>query len=134
MKLKDALKSFVKTKDYPLSRIYGYVRQGDGKYIIVENEAKIIKRAIEAIAKSDRDNFEKAITDLLSEFTRDNIRNRSGKKFTRSILIGLVRPIYAGLATNNIGMLVKSDLYPPIVSVDLLKKAQKTLKAAKLIK
>ena len=56
-----------------------------------------------------------------------NLRGRSGNLFTRRDILGIVKPIYAGFVQGRRGKWVRSAYYEPIVTVEVLRTAQKAL-------
>lgn len=117
----------------PLSRLFGYQRDASGKMQIVHSEAKIIMTVIEALATRSSDNTDAIIDDLLIQFKLEGIRNRSSKNWTRQSIVGLVRPIYAGIAVSRMGIWRPSRIYPSIVDASLVKTALKRIKSIKTV-
>lgn len=132
MKFQSIIKNIIEPAESPLSRIYGYSRDTKGEIQIVANEAKVIKEVVTALASRKTESVDEIIKNILQEFFLDGVRNRSNKNWTRQSLIGLVRPIYAGIVVSKMGIWRQSKIYPPIVKVDMIKKALKVLKDAKL--
>jgi hypothetical protein len=135
MKLETLLKRLIlkPEEEHPLSRLFGYeVINGKGQ--IKESEAEIIALVINNIAVRSSNTLTEIIDDLLNQFDQESIRNRSGKKWTASTLLGLVRPIYAGVFVNQFGTWKRSKIYPPIVSIDRIKQALKRIKSEKTYK
>lgn len=130
MKFSAILRSINSSNEKPLSRIYGYQRKADGNYQAVPEEAKTIFAVINAIGREPSSSIGDLLDDLIHKFSENGTRNRSGKRWTRQTLIGLVRPIYAGIAVSPRGVWRKSRIYPAIVSVDTIKIALKRVKAA----
>jgi hypothetical protein len=132
MKFTDILKTITKTEERPLSRLYGYDRSGDGKATIVDPEARVVATVIIALATDTDASIEEILDGILQQFAEEGVRNRSGKRWTRSTLLGLVRPIYGGFAVSPRGVWRQSKLYPPIVAPERLKAAIRRLKTAKV--
>lgn len=133
MKFNTIIKNIISPSEKPLSRIYGYQRVTDGTYQVVSEEAKVIASVINVIANRSSDSIDDLLEDLIQKLSTAGTRNRSGKRWTRSALIGLVRPIYAGIAVSPRGVWRKSKIYPAIVSVDTIKTAMKRLKTDNLL-
>jgi hypothetical protein len=132
MKFSELLKIITKTEERALSRLYGYERSGDGKAAIVESEALVIATVIIALASPTDASIEAILDGILQQFAEEGVRNRSGKRWTRSTLLGLVRPVYGGFAVSPRGVWRLSKLYPPIVAAERLKAAMRRLKTAKV--
>ncbi len=132
MRFDKIIKGLSTQKEIPLSRLYGYTRSKYGSIIPVESEASIIEKVIKEIASTNIIEASNKISDLVKQLNDDGHRTRSGKRWTRSMIIGLVRPIYAGIAVSPLGIWRKSKFYSAIVTVDMIKKALKVLKDAKL--
>jgi len=132
MKFTDILKTITKTEERPLSRLYGYKRTGEGQATIVESEARIIATVIIALASKNDENIDEILDGIIEQFTRENIRNRSGKRWTRQTLLGLVRPVYGGVVVSPRGVWRRSRIYPPIVSPERVKAAIRRLKTVKM--
>ncbi|MBV5334423.1 MAG: hypothetical protein JZU49_01280 [Sulfuricurvum sp.] len=115
----------------PLSRLYGYARNQNGKMQIVPNEAYVISTVITALATRKTESVDEIINNILQEFFIDGVRNRSGKNWTRQSLLGLVRPVYGGVVVSKMGVWRKSRIYPLIVEPSQVKAALKRLKTVK---
>lgn len=133
MKFTDILRTITKTEERPLSRIFGYKRSGEGKAAIIESEARVIATVIIALASNNEESIDKLLDGIIEQFAQENIRNRSGKRWTRQTLLGLVRPIYAGITVSPRGVWRLSRIYPPIVATERVKAAIKRLKMEKLL-
>jgi len=132
MKFNEVIKHLIPVKnESPLSRLYGFAKDQNGKMQIVPNEAKVIKEVITALASRNVESVDKILDNLLQQFFIDNIRNRSGKRWTRQSLLGLVRPVYGGVAVSKMGIWRQSQIYPPIVEPSQVKAALKPLKSTK---
>lgn len=129
MKFNEIISSIISKQktEQPLSRIYGYQRDKTGKIHIVTDEAKTIKTVIETLASSKSQSTISILDDLLQQLFLDNIRNRSGKRWTRQSLLGLVRPVYGGVIVSKMGVWRKSRIYPAIVEPSLVKAALRRL-------
>lgn len=132
MKFADILTTFTRIEERPLSRLYGYQRVGEGRATIINAEARVVATVIIVLASNTDASIDEILDGILEQFARDNIRNRSGKRWTRSSLLTLVRPIYAGVAVSPRGVWRRSTIYPPIVAPERLKAAMKRLKTAKV--
>lgn len=132
MKFTDLLKTIKTAEEHPRSRLYGYDRSGDNKATIIDSEAKVIATVIIALATNTDESIEEILDGILLQFAEENIRNRSGKRWTRQTLLGLMRPVYAGIAVSPRGVWRRSKIYPPIVALERLKAAMKRLKMAKV--
>lgn len=87
MQFDKVIKNLVSPKiETPLSRLYGYTRDTKDKIQIVGKEAKVIKEVITALATRKAESVDKIIDDILQQFFLENIRNRSGKNWTRQSL------------------------------------------------
>jgi len=117
--------------EIPLSRLYGYQRDAKGKMQIVAEEGKIITAVITALSSHTTKATDSILNDLLQELLLNNIRNRSGKNWTKQTLLSLIRPIYAGVAVSKMGVWKTSKIYPPIVSASQVKTALRRLKMQK---
>lgn len=132
MKFNEIIKSLITAKnENPLSRLYGFQHNATGKMQIVDQEAKVISIVITALASRKTDSVDTIMTELLQQFFIDGIRNRSNKNWTRQTLLGLVRPVYAGIVVSRHGVWRKSKIYPPIVEPSQVKAALKRLNTQK---
>lgn len=132
MKFHEVIKNLIPVKnENPLSRLYGYVKDQNGKMKVVPNEAKIIKEVITALASRNVESVDKILDNLLQQFFIDGVRNRSNKNWTRQTLLNLVRPIYGGVSVSRHGIWRASKIYPPIVEPSQVKAALKRLKSIK---
>jgi len=130
----DILKSLSPSRldEHPLSRLYGYERSGESKAKIIDSEARVIATVIIALATNADESIETILDGILERFGSENIRNRSGKRWTRLSLLALVRPVYGGIAVSPRGIWRSSKIYPPIVSPERIKAAMRRLKTAKM--
>lgn len=125
MKFLKLLGNLDKTQEYPLSRLYGYNRQPNGTYRIVQAEANIIKKVITDIAESNT-SIDTVLDKLVIELS--NQRNRSDRRWTKNNLLSLCRIIYSGYTKNDFGTLVESKYYESIVPLEICKKAVRKVK------
>jgi hypothetical protein len=106
---------------YRLSRLYGYHNLSDGHVESIPHELKLIKYVITTIAESNEP-VSMIVSRLIKTFNQAELRNRSRKRWIRKTIIGLVRPIYAGLVETPNGDAI-SFYYKPIVSRELFDRA-----------
>jgi hypothetical protein len=134
MKFHDVIKNVLlpTPTEQPLSRIYGYDRDVNGKIQIVQIEARVISAVIQQLATQAYEPVMKILDDLVRQFADEGVRNRSGRRWTKQLLLGLVRPIYAGVAVSPRGVWRRSRLYPAIVSVERVRTALKRIKTEKV--
>jgi hypothetical protein len=104
---------------YP--RIYGY-RQTPGGVEVVQDEAKVVRIVLGFLVMG------KTPEEIKKDLDRRGVRNRSGNRFTEDEISKFAKPVYSGMVAAKNGRLVQSRYYEPIVSVEILKKAQKALK------
>jgi hypothetical protein len=128
MKFQSIIKSIIVPVENPLSRLYGFSKDQNGKLQIVPDEGKVIKEVISALATRRSESVDTIITDLIQQFFIDGVRNRSGKNWTRQTLLSLIRPVYGGVVVSKMGVWRKSRIYPPIVEPSQVKAAMKRLK------
>ena len=103
-------------------RLYGYHQTPNGMEV-VEDEAKVIRIVLGLLAIGT------AVDEVKKNLDKRNIRNRSGNLLTKKEIIEMPKPIFAGMVkTESSGRWVKSAHYEPIVSVEILRKAQKTIR------
>lgn len=126
MKFSKVISAIVEPRiETPLSRLYGYERNFDGTYNIVHNEADVIAKVITTIGNS-KDELDGELDKLLTELS--GTRNRSGRRWTKTALLGLCKYIYGGVVVNDFGVLIPSKFYPNIVPLELCKKAVKKVR------
>ena len=115
----------IKQSVYRLSRLYGYRNSIDDSIKQIPAEVQVIKYVITTIAECPYPT-EAIIQRIISNLSKANVRNRSCKKWIRATIIGLVRPIYAGMVETDEGFL-ESIHYPAIVPWETLQRALKKL-------
>lgn len=102
---------------YP--RLFGYRRTADG-IVVVDSEARIVRSILEMLARG------KSVEEVKRRLDDLNIRGRSGNLLTHREIAAMVKPVYCGRIEIGSGW-VRSEHYPPIVGVELVKKARKAL-------
>lgn len=134
MKFNEVIKQIILPAkiEQPLSRIYGYQRSPNGNITVVDSEAKIISTVIIQLATQTYEPVNEILDDIVRQFATEGIRNRSGKRWTKQALAGLIRVIYSGQVVSKHGVWRKSRLYPPIVSVNNIKTVLKRIKTEKV--
>ena len=103
---------------YP--RLFGYHRTDVG-IEVVESEARIVRLILRMLAAGKSP---KEIKRALDEM---DLRSRSGNRFTEREIRAMPKPVYVGVIETRSGRWVKSAFYEPIVSVEILKSAQKAI-------
>lgn len=103
-------------------RIYSYRQTSDG-IEVVQDEAKVVRIVLGLLVMG------KTPDEIKKDLDKRGIRNRSGNRFTTDEIKAMAKPVYAGLILAKSGRLVQSKHYEPIVSVEILKKARKAVKA-----
>ena len=121
-----------KTEAKILSRIYGY-DTSNGKIRIIEKEAAVIRRVHIFLADLVYQNAALTLKQLVEEFREEKIRTRSNRAFDAKLLMGLIRPIYAGLLPSSLGFYSTVTTYPTITTPDYFRRAHSALKRAKLL-
>jgi hypothetical protein len=104
------------TSPIKFSRLFGY----RGLTPVPEEQA-VIRKVVETIASSSEP-IEQVIAELVEELNSSGKR-RSGKRWLRSTVIALVRPVYGG----RIGTMV-SQLYPELIPWATVVKAMERVK------
>jgi DNA-binding transcriptional MerR regulator len=117
-KTKKALRSYRNSGEVKFPRLYGY-RQTAAGIVVVEPEARIIRLILQLLSAG------KSVSEIKHYLDEMNLRSRSGNRFTEREIRAMAKPVYAGLIQIHSGRWVKSDFYEPIVSVEILKNAQK---------
>jgi hypothetical protein len=70
----------------------------------------------------------KSIQEIKRLLDARNLRGRSGNLFTEREIRAVPKPVYAGMIPTRSGRWVKSAFYAPIVSLKVLKGAQRALR------
>jgi hypothetical protein len=117
---KRALRSYRNSGQLKFPRLYGY-RQTPSGIEIVEDEAKIIRLVLQLLSNG------RSVQDIKRHLDRMNLRNRSGNLFTTKEIAEMPKPVFAGLIRTHSGRWVKSMFYEPIVSLEVLKSAQRAV-------
>ena len=111
----------VKEGKSPSGYIYGYKRDKDKNFVIVEEEGKIIREMFDLYL--EREN----LGDVMREFGNRGYKTRGGKNFTRQNILNLLRhPIFCGKGFRWGDDLIKGDI-PKIVTTNKWNKTQKVL-------
>ena len=100
------------------SRIYGYTYTDDGVKI-VEREAEVIRSVVGQLASIPFLPCWKILEAIAQDFRLANpqVRSRSNKLFSAASLAKLASNCtYAALELNQLGLLVRIQNYPPIIS------------------
>jgi Recombinase len=94
-----------------LSRLYAFRNVGpDGHAEIVPAEAEVVREVIRGFAEG------LPVETIKGRLDARGVRNRSRKPFSRGELVGLVRSVYASRVKGPGGILIKSRVYPPLVT------------------
>ena len=106
-----------------LSRLYGY-KMVDEKAERIPEEARVVLKVFMLFTQG------KSAEQIKATLDEQDIRTRLGNRWTVAQVMGLVRPIYAGLVPKSSGGFgfVASSVYPPILSQETYRAAQKALK------
>ena len=113
------------TSPLKLSRLYGYCGLDP-----IYREIQLIQHVIQAIATSTRP-ITQVIHQIVFDLGSANVRNRSGKRWTRATIIKLVRPIYGGHVLVA-GQYVRLEHYPEIVPWHIVERAMSRVKGMRL--
>jgi len=116
------------------SHIYAYRPIGGGRFEPISSEAVVVSNVIGQLADIPFLSCGR-ILELISNEYREaspQIRNRSGRLWTPKTLAALVKPIYAGTEPNAMGILVKVDNFPELVSITKYRKAISRLRKENL--
>jgi hypothetical protein len=108
-------------RDPTYSRLYGFTLQPDGTVQVVAAEAEVIRFVIESLAEG------RPIAEVKAELDARHLRTRAQKSFSVGQLLHLVRPIFAGVVRGRLGTYQKSSVYPAIVPLETVRKAQKAV-------
>ena len=120
-KTQRAVNRYRNSGDVKYPRIYGYHQTPDGVEI-VQDEAKVVRIVLGLLVMGNTP------AEIKKDLDRRGVRNRSGNRFTEDEISKFAKPVYAGLILAKSGRLVQSKHYEALVSVEILKKAQKALK------
>ena len=104
------------------SKLYSYRRNAEGEIEVVPSEAEIVKLVFGGFAEG------KNAQEIKRELDRKDLRNRAGYRWTTDEIVGLVRPVFAGLVSQRLGGFRRSAVYEPIVTREMFEKAQKEAK------
>ena len=102
------------------SRLYGF--RGTEP---VPEEQYVIQYVVETIANS-LEPVEETVTKLVEDLNNKGVR-RSEKRWIRSTVLGIVRPVFSGRISVDGGYAI-SEHYKPIVPWTLMQKAMEKLK------
>jgi Recombinase len=105
-----------------LSRLYGYKLREDGKAERVQEEARVIQRVFNMFVEH------KSAEEIKAALDTDDIRTRFNDRWTVAQVMAMIKPIYAGVVVKKSGGIIRSDVYPPIVTEETWRKAQKELR------
>ena len=103
------------------SRLYAY-RQTTNGVEVVEDEAKVVRIILGLLALG------RSPADIKKEMDLRGARNGSGDKFCEDEIKRMLKPVYMGRIQGSSGKMVPSKHYPALVSPEIWKKAQKSLK------
>src|SRR5208283_1031635 len=70
----------------------------------------------------------KSAEEIKIALDRDDIRTRFHDRWTVAQVMAMIKPIYAGVVVKKSGGVIMSDVYPPIISEETWRKAQKELR------
>ena len=108
------------------SRLYGYQRQFDENGNIVrtinQEQAETVKRMFDLFLKGS------SIRQVCVQLNSEGFRTYEGKYFYGATVGRMLRnPRYAGFSYNTKGELIKSNVYPPIITKEIWEDTQKLL-------
>ena len=102
-------------------RIYAY-RQTPNGVEVVPDEAKVVRIVLGLLVMG------KTPDEIKRDLDKRGIRNRSANRFTTDEIKAIPKPVYAGMILAKSGKLVQSNQYEALVSIEILKKAQRAVK------
>lgn len=104
---------------------YGYTTDKDGKYMIVEDEAPLVRELFNTYVSTKT-----SILQIAKDFEKRGYVNREGKPFKQATLQNMLgRLLYAGIRVYN-GQITNRDV-PPIISEAMFNLAQEKMKSNK---
>ena len=114
-------KQRLKEGKLPSGYIFGYERNENKDFVIVEDESKIIKEMFDLYL--EREN----LGDVMRELGNREYKTRGGKNFTRQTILNLLRnPIFCGKGFRWGDELIKGNI-PKIITTNKWNKTQKVL-------
>ena len=125
LRIKSSLLNTLTKNETIYNRIYGYQRNPNGSIQVVETEARILRLIYNYYLSG------LSISEIKKRLDQNNFRNRSKRLFTKNeIELVLTRKIYTGYIDKGI-IIVKSKVYPAIISINMYRNGRKLLKNGK---